>query len=165
MEQSGELYKQASKLVADRLSEETELKIELTADRQAGTVQIQAQVEGADLSNTNLRLRLALTESDIAYKGINGIRKHDMVVRAMPGGEPGVSVTDGALKYKGSVDLAGLKKELSNYLTNFEEDQGQKFPAKPIDLEKLHVVAFVQDDATREILQATVVSVSPAATE
>lgn len=165
MEQTSLFYEQARKMVVDRLSEETEIAISLTANRKEDTIQIQAQVDGADLSNTNLRLRIALAESNVSYTGINGIRKHDMVVRSMPGGELGVGVTDGALKFEGSVDLAELRKTLTEELTKFEDNQNRKFTSKPLELEKLHVVAFVQDDETRKVLQASVVPLNPAAAD
>ncbi|MFP6762469.1 MAG: hypothetical protein VB858_02585, partial [Planctomycetaceae bacterium] len=157
MEHTEPLYRKARALITSRLSEETEIQVELSANRESNSVQIQAQVEGADLSNRNLRLRIALTESEIAYTGINGIRSHDMVVRAMPGGYHGIKATDGALKFDGTVNLTELKQNLNSYLTRFEQTQGQPLPGKPLDLKKLHVVAFVQDDLTREILQTTVI--------
>lgn len=165
MEQTSLIYEQARKLILTRLSEETEITIGLSGSREKDTVQIQAQVDGADLSNTSLRLRIALAESGISYTGMNGIRKHDMVVRAMPGGVPGVGVTDGVLRFEGSVDLAALRKSLSAELSKFENNQDRKFASKPLALENLHIVAFVQDDDTRQILQATVVSLNPAAAE
>jgi len=157
MEHTEPLYRKIKKLIAAELSDETEITVGLSANRQAESVQIQAQVEGADLSNQNLRLRIALTESEIAYTGINGIHRHDMVVRTMPGGYQGVKAIDGVLKFDGTVNLTELKQELDSYLIKFEQTQGQPLPGKPLDLKNLHVVAFVQDDSTRKVLQTAVV--------
>jgi len=157
MENAEPVYRKAKKLIAAELANETEITVDLSANRQADSVQIQVQVAGADLDNQNLRLRIALAESEVAYTGINGIRRHDMIVRTMPGGYLGIKAMDGALAFDGTVNLTDLKQELENYLTEFEKTQGQSLPGKPLELNKLHVVAFVQDDSTRQVLQTAVV--------
>ena len=60
----------------------------------------------------------------------------------------------------GDVDLAALKKEIADYLSAFEKGREYKFAQKPLELKRLHLVAFVQDDATQDVLQATVVKVT-----
>ena len=63
------------------------------------------------------------------------------------------------------VDLDQLRKDLSTYLTEFEKkDPDNKFPnpQRPLDLKNLRVVAFLQNDATNEVLQAVEVELQPA---
>ena len=55
---------------------------------------------------------------------------------------------------------SALKKEIGDYLTAFEKGREYQFAAKPLELKRLHLVAFVQDDATHSVLQATVVEVT-----
>lgn len=165
MSQTVSLHQQTRKFVEERLSQETPVTIGLSANRQGDSLQIQAQVDGTDATNENLRLRIALAESGIDYTGINHIRRHDMVVRAMPGGDAGIAPIDGVLKFEGDINLAVLKKELTDYLSDFEEHQAQKFPSRPLELKQLYVVAFVQDDSTRQVLQSAIVSLNPPAAE
>ena len=53
---------------------------------------------------------------------------------------------------------------MEKYLEDFAKET--PFPSKhrPLELKKLLVVAFVQDDATRKVLQATQVEVQSAET-
>jgi hypothetical protein len=111
----------------------------------------------ADVSD--LRLRLALTEDGISFPAPNGVRVHERVVRAMPGTEKGVHPVRGQLKFDGKIDLAKLRQQLINQMSYIETNMYVKFAVKPpVDLAKLRVVAFVQSDATREVLQAASVS-------
>ena len=165
MNQTIDLHKRVRKLVDEQLTEETDVTIELSASRQEESVHIQSQVTGADPENENLRLRIVLAESDINYTGYNSVRKHDMVARQIVGGYDGIAASGGTFKFEGTIDLATLRQNLTEYLVEFEKGQDQKFPSKPVDLKNLSVVAFVQDDVTRQVIQAKFVSLSPSAAE
>jgi hypothetical protein len=75
----------------------------------------------------------------------------------MPGGTGGVELKDGKLRYEGKVDLKAIKRQLDDYLRAFEEAQKTTFPSKPLDLSRLHLVAFVQNDQTKEVYQAATI--------
>ena len=109
---------------------------------------------------SNVRLMLALAESDIKYRAFNGIRHHDMVVRQLIGGDRGISPKDGVLSFQGDVNVEELRDDLHAYLTVFEENQGVEFTSMPLDLANLSVVAFVQDVETRKVLRTVMVLVS-----
>ncbi len=47
-----------------------------------------------------------------------------------------------------------------DYLAAIEEGFNYEFTVKPLALDKLHLVAFVQDDSTREVLQAAAIPVT-----
>jgi hypothetical protein len=98
-----------------------------------------------------------LAEEQVPLRGANGIREHEMVVRAMPGGTGGVELKDGKLRYEGKVDLKAIKRQLDDYLRAFEEAQKTTFASKPLDLSRLHLVAFVQNDQTKEVYQAAAI--------
>ena len=123
-----------------------------------------ADAEGSFPPNEPIRLRLALAEDRIFMKGSNGIREHEMVVRAMPGGPQGVELNEGKLHYQGKVDLKSIRQDLNDQLIADEEKHKTKFPSKPLELSHLRLVAFVQNDQSREVYQAKMVPFpSPAA--
>jgi hypothetical protein len=107
-----------------------------------------------------MKLRLVLVEDHVRFPGGNGLRFHHQVVRAMPGGAAGVSITKETLAAKHEVDLGDLRKHLNTYLDEYAANM-RPFPrlARPLDLGHLRLIAFVQDDETHEILQAIQVDV------
>jgi hypothetical protein len=135
--------------------------IKLTAKQTGSKVEITAEASGVDAkSDANIRLRLALVEDKVEYKGGNGIPEYHHVVRDMPGGVTGFPVKDGGVKQTVTVDLDELKKGLKKYLDEWAAEN-DKFPGKlpEIELKNLRVVAFLQNDKTKEVLQATQVDV------
>jgi hypothetical protein len=122
-------------------------------------VDISVGVENAAAANGELKLRLVLVEENVRYVGGNGLRFHHYVVRAMPGGAAGVAVKDKTLKHTVTADITEIKKGLTKYLDEFASTQSFPYPARPMDMKHLKVIAFVQNDATREILQGTMIDV------
>jgi len=143
-----------------QLKEKTDIRISLDARAANGAINIVAQVEGLANSAQTTRLRLALAQEDVQFVGGNGIRHHSMVVRAMPGGMLGVGPNDRRITYKKTVQLADIQQQLKDYLAEFEQKNEQEFRIKPLEMDKLHLVAFVQDDSTKEILQAASIPVA-----
>ena len=64
------------------------------------------------------------------------------------------------LSVEKTVDLNKLREGFHNYLDNYAETK-RPFPqpGRPMSMDHMCVIAFVQDDATREILQAVQVPV------
>ena len=59
-----------------------------------------------------------------------------------------------------SVNLDELRGTLNAYLDKYQKDnEGVVFSDRPLGLRKLRVVAFVQDDAIQDVLQAAQVEV------
>lgn len=86
---------------------------------------------------------------------------HHNVVCAFPGGVNGQALTEAATKTKMSIGVGALRGQLTTYLDDFEAGGKTLFsPARPLAFEHLRVIAFVQDDSTREILQAVQVEVN-----
>jgi hypothetical protein len=104
-------------------------------------------------------LRLALTEESIHYVGGNKLRYHHHIVRALPGGADGKELKDGKGKTEVTLKLADLKLDLEKYLSDFIKTRPFPNPLPEIKLDKLTVVAFVQDDADKKILHAVSVPV------
>ncbi|MCH7988922.1 MAG: hypothetical protein IID46_07185 [Planctomycetes bacterium] len=143
-----------------QLSETTEISLKLSANVEDGVLNLSVEVEGLENPARTLRLRLVLAEEEIYFQAGNGIRKHEMIVRSMPGGVGGIAPKEGKLHFSKSVKLSDMRQKLMDYLAAFEEGNNFEFPVKPLALEKLHLVAFVQDDSTQEVLQAAAIPVT-----
>jgi hypothetical protein len=105
-------------------------------------------------------LRLALTEESIHYVGGNKLRYHHHVVRALPGGAKGTDLKDGAGKIEVTFNLAELKRDLEEYLSDFAKTATFHNPPPEMKFDNLAVVAFVQDDGDKTILNAVSVPVT-----
>jgi hypothetical protein len=147
-------YADLAELAAGLVEQAPKAAIKLTATRKGSQVEIKADV--SDLAETGeaVRLRLALVEDEVAYVGTNGIPSSQNVVRALPGGADGTPLKEKTGSRTVTVDLDKLRKELAEYLDKFAAQQPFPSKARPLDLKKLSVVAFVQNDETGEVLQA-----------
>jgi hypothetical protein len=153
-------YEEFCKTIDKLLQEPATLEISASARHNNGKVQIEASVKGLENPGDSKKLRIALVEDKIRFPGGNRLRFHQQVVRALVGGQAGFSVTTPNFSKTGMVDLPTLRKDLNLYLDDYAANK-RAFPreARPLDFNGLHVVAFVQDDATKEILQAVQVDV------
>lgn len=157
LHQTDEVYATIRSAISHLLSRKTSVRIQLSAQPKGSAVAVTADAEGSFPPNEPIRLRLAVAEERIFLRGSNGIREHEMVVRTMPGGPQGIELKEGKLHYQGTVDLKSLREQLNDQLSADEEKQRSKFSAKPLDLSHLQLVAFVQNDQSREIYQAKLV--------
>ena len=87
---------------------------------------------------------------------------HHHVVRAFPGGVEGFALLDATAKKKVAFNRAELKKTLRAYLDKSAKEQPFPDNARPLNLQRLKVVAFIQDDASKEVYQAIQVDVPEA---
>lgn len=134
--------------------------LKASAKRQGDKIDISADVSDLIKTGDDVRLRLLLVEEKIRYVGSNKIRFHHQVVRAMPGGVEGTALTQKNTKVRRSVDVAELRTQLTKYLDDYAAKRPFPNANRPLDLGHLRVIALVQDDATKEILQATQVEVT-----
>jgi hypothetical protein len=135
-------------------------KLKASATRKGDKINIDVTASDVQADSDDLRLRVVLVEEQIAYTGGNKLAEHHHVVRAFAGGVEGEKVAKGkAVNKTLTVDLDAVRKDLRAYLDKTAKDT--PFPKKdrPLDLKNLRVVAFVQNDATREVLQAVQVDV------
>lgn len=164
MDSAHSKYDEYRKLIDSALEKPSGASVAVKVDRDGDSIQITASAESsaerqakdaARLGGSKLRLRLALVEHEIRYVGGNGIRFHHNVVRGLPGGVLGKALTGGKGKAQITLSLAGLRKAQEQYLGDFAKSEGT-FPRAlpPIDLTKLAVVAFVQDDTDKSVLNA-----------
>lgn len=162
---SPEIYAQLAQSIAAASSKPQRAAIDLSASVEGETLRIAAKASGVENPTDTLRLRLVVAESHVGFAARNGIREHEMIVREMPGGASGIAPVNGELAFDQEIPLTELRDRLARYLDTFEasasEQSGRRFafPVRPLDLRKLTVVAFLQDDATKEVLQAAVVPI------
>jgi hypothetical protein len=129
-------------------------KLKLTVGRDGDKLNLEAQVSGLKKTGDKVRLRFVLVEEVVRYAGRNGQRLHHHVVRAFPGGVKGQALTAESATKTATVSLAELRKSLGDYLTAANKKQAFPDDDRPLRLENLKVVAFVQDDADKSVLQA-----------
>ena len=164
---SPDIYRGLRTLVNKQLETKATIQVDVKARVVNDTLQLLASVTGLDQLGDeakDVRLRVVIAEDEVHFLAKNGVRGHEMIVRRMVGGPGGTEPKDGKLSIKESIPLAELRSSLSNYLKKYEDDEGIEFPAKPLDLKRLHVVAFVQNDESREVLQTNAIAVTAAPT-
>ena len=135
--------------------------IRISAMRRGPTIQVKVSVEKARSTSSNLRLHLALVEDEVRYMGVNGIRFHPMVVRAMAGNKAeGFAVKpEETPSFEHTFEVRQIEAAIKEYLDDYELN-GRSLPTKfdekkyAIDVNKLSLVAFLQDQQTKQILQA-----------
>src|SRR5262249_50228239 len=140
--------------IDEALENDAETKINLTAERKGDKIDIQAEVTGVKKPGENVRLVFVVIEDVVRYPGSNGQRLHHHVVRAFPGGAEGFAVEAKTAKQKVTLNVPDLAKSLDEYLTGFAKKRKFLDDERPMDLKNLKVVALVQDNDNKEILQA-----------
>ena len=155
-------YEKLTGKINDQLEVKPEAKLDLKVDRDGDVVTIHADASGVKKDAKDVRLRLVLAEEVVRYPGGNGQRLHHHVVRDMPGGVDGKVVEDGSARVEARVDLGALRKSLEEYLADYEKS-GRTFAdeSRPLDLKHLIVVAFLQSDDSKEVLQSAQAEVGP----
>lgn len=143
------------------LEKPAEAKIALTATRKGDEINIKANVADVARTGDGIRLRLVLVEENVRYLGGNGLRYHHCVVRSFPGGVKGTALTKKTAEQSATVKLGELRTKLGEYLDDMEArmENGFPKPERPMSMQKLRVIAFIQDDESNEILQAVQVEV------
>jgi len=155
-------YDEYRGIIDSELMKPSEAKLNLTVDRKGDQIVINASAQAEDAKNEGLKLRLVLVEDQVKYTGGNNLRFHHHVVRGLPGGVEGKALSKGQGKTEVTLSLADVRNGLETYLGDYPKKSGRPFPKAlpPINLEKLSVVAFVQDDANQNILNAIVTPVA-----
>jgi hypothetical protein len=159
MAQSESMYGRYRKVIDPILEQTADTKLTLKATKVGDKIDIKADVADLKDPGEKKRLRFVLVEETIKYVGGNKLRFHHHVVRDLPGGVKGVALNEASSKHSVSVNLTDLKKNLVKYLDEAAEKRPFPYADRPLDLKNLKVVAMVQDDETKEILQVVQVDV------
>jgi hypothetical protein len=153
-------YDSIREVINGLLDDSSKVKLKATAKLKDNKVVITADVSGVQDPGDSLKLRLALVEEQVNYAGGNLVRHHHQVVRAFADGAKGIAIKDKALKHSATVDLVELKKETAKFLDEFAKENPFPNSQRPMELKNLKVVAFLQDDDTKQVLQAVQVDVA-----
>ena len=144
---SGAAYNMLRQFIDLRRKQSTPIRLQLEAGVADGQLSIRAAVTGATEEQLPMfRLRLALAEDVVESRMPNGIRRHEMVVREMPGGARGIAPKKGELKYEYTMPVTDLQLHLDEYIQRFEAGNKLKFPEemKPPIRGPFHLVGWVQ---------------------
>jgi hypothetical protein len=169
------LFKDTVQSVVDkRLDVKSAADITLKATMIGDKVEVGAKVTKAGKAakagkpDQKLRLQIALVEEMVHYTGENGVRFHPMVVRSLASTETntlGFPVASGkGAKVAYTFDIAKAVADARAHLDEMEGGSSQRFGKfqfiereNDINPANLRVVAFVQNEKTKEILQAATV--------
>ncbi|HEY3927987.1 MAG TPA: hypothetical protein VGL89_06420 [Candidatus Koribacter sp.] len=147
-------------------------QLHVDATRNGNQVHVKVTGTSEKLPKT-ARLQIMLVEKEVDYSGENGLRYHPMVVRAganRTDDNTGYPVTASTISQDSDFDLdqvtADNLKWYDDYLTalrkrlppSFEID-GFKEKKNVMNWDKLAIVAFLQDDKTKQVLQSIYVPV------
>jgi hypothetical protein len=155
-----ESYGILAKAIDGALQTDEKGELKLTVSRKGDKVEAEANVAGLKATGEKVRLRFVLVEDVAHYVGSNDQRFHHHVVRAFPGGLDGFEMKEAKGSQKVLVNLAELKKGLTDYLAESDKKRPFLDDDRPMALKNLRLIAFVQDDDGHEILQAAQVEVS-----
>jgi hypothetical protein len=155
-------YKQYRGILERLMEEPAKATVKLGATHQGDTITFRADVSALTEPGEDKKLRLLLVEETVRFTGNNKLRYHHMVVRAMPGGPDGMALTTVDSRNAARVNLGELRQELAKYLDNYALNGARRpfpQPERPLAFANLKAIALVQDDKTKEILQAALVDV------
>lgn len=155
-------YNKIASKIDTELEKEQEADINLSAQIENQIVKTNVAYDGLKADPQNLKLNVALVEHEISYMGENGIRFHRMVVRDFGGDKrEGFMLKDKNGKIEWEFDLQKLSAELKSYLDKYELDAQKDRPdftfsekKYDLNLNNLAVVAFIQDEKTKKVLQS-----------
>lgn len=143
------MYREYKENILKRLSKQPDIALntisELSEDKKSGLVNIKV-LALKDLDNYNdLRLYAAIIEDDIQYKAISGTNNHKFVFRDYLSLENNDKTDFLGTPIKIKNRNFGLKNDLFEITLNYKINE-------IYNLNNLSIVVFVQDNATKEVL-------------
>jgi predicted Zn-dependent protease len=151
--------------IENYLNSKSYVKIDGSAKNNNDSVSVNLKIQKTKNIENNISLHIVLTEKSVQYLGSNGVSKHIFVVRSLNGGVNGMQLKSdkGNETISSSFNLTGIETGLSKYLDDPTKDpswrnnlpipQWKKRTDK-LDRKNLAVVAWVQNNKTKEILQS-----------
>jgi hypothetical protein len=148
-------FQEYQKVIDADLEQPSQAQLTLKANRTDDVVSAHLAVTNLAKPGPNVKLRVFLVEEFVRYRGGNGIRFHYSVVRGVIGPAEGTVLAAANSTHSWSANLAEIRQGLAAYLDRFTKDHPEvSFFEKPLKLSRLRVVAFVQNDDTRDVHQA-----------
>jgi hypothetical protein len=153
---SEKFYKQFRTALDEALEKPATVKLAVAVSKaEKGGFTAKATVSDLENPGEKVVLRFVLAEDRVRYAGGNGLRYHHMVVRALPGGAKGTALTKKSAEQSVTIDPDALRTTLNKYLDDFATKNGPfPRPDRPLAMRNLKLIALVQNDATKEILNA-----------
>lgn len=145
-------------------------EIKVDASVVGNTVSVKVAPSNLPPGGEAVKLQILLVEEMLSYSGENGVRFHPMVVRSIAGEKYSGIVVDprSATAMDHVFDLAQIADEHRKYLDEFEQNRGGgfAFSRKPtaIDPGTLSIVAFLQEEKSKKVLQSTYVRLASGTT-
>ena len=147
------------------LAEKPEVTISGKAANDLNLVKVNLKVKENKKINKDANLNIALVEKSLNYPGGNGVTKNIFVVRDLIKGAEGspLNFKNGIDNLDVSFDLNKIEKDLTNYLDDPTKDpswrrgvpfSGWKQKTDKLNRNNLAVVAWVQNNDSKEVLQA-----------
>ncbi len=149
-------YAALRKAVEPGLDEGLSAAIDLKVERRGDVLEVRSTVDQKAPAKHPLRLRYALVEELVHYAGRNGRRVHHNVVRATPGGGEGVPIDAKTFDHSVTIDLTRTVRELEAAIAaQSGENSERHYPDNyhVTGFGRLAVVAFVQEEETRAVVQ------------
>ncbi len=142
------------------LLNEPKANISLKSSIKKKNLSINCNSSTSEINANDLRLHIVLAEENVHYKGYNTVAEHRFVVRKMFPSSEGIAFGNKKeLIYSNNINLNQLEDSLKVYLDSMEKRANRKvFKEKKhqINPDNLFLVAFVQNNVTKEIIQAIV---------
>lgn len=163
------VYKNLDSAIQQQISLPPKAAISVSGKFADGKVEAKVTLSGLASQNNNLRLHIALVSKEVSYSGENGLRFHSMVMRDLArkaGSEKfGFPIGGGSANIKYVFDLKKISADILKYydwnLADLKErthgivEGSYKEKRNVIVPHGLAIVAFVQDDSSKEILQGS----------
>jgi hypothetical protein len=154
-----ENYSLLHRLLDRAMEVQSRARIKLSARSRGRNVVLEAEVTELERPSPQTRLHFVLTEELVHYVAPNGQRLHHQVVRDFPGGVSGFPLPGKTARQTVIVDLARIRGELRDYAAFVNSRQPFPDDDLPLELRELKAVAFIQDDDSKQVLQAVQVDV------
>jgi tetratricopeptide (TPR) repeat protein len=163
-------YNKVNPGVEERLVDAPEADLKLETRLEGGKVMARVRADQIKGDPGSLKLQIILAEDLVRFTGENGVRFHSMVVRSLGGDSGGgfsLVAGEGNKTVEWSFDLGMIEAEAKKHLDGLEEEgfRGDDYTFSDkrhkIDPRNLSVVAFVQEEESRNVLQSTYQKVKP----
>lgn len=152
-------YERYQKVIGPMLEKAARASIKLAASQRGNKVEVRADISDLEDTGENVRLYLVLAEEVVAYTGGNKMATHQLVVRTFPGGASGTVIGKKDFTRKLTVDLESVRQKQTEYLEKYAKDNPFPNKERPMEMKKLRLVAFIQNEDTKEVYQAAQIPV------
>jgi hypothetical protein len=150
-------FKSYSEAIDEVLEKPASVKLVGSGSLVGDDLKVSVEVAELQKPGEKVTLRFALLEDRIRFAGGNGIRYHNTVFRTYLGVAAGIPQTKKDGKFEQAAKVSELRKKIETEVASFRQREDVEIPELPVDLKGLKVIAFIQDDETKEVLNAVLI--------